>query len=115
MSPVNYHLRDDLRGLIICLYEPAALCEDVRFSRSELWNYITDCGCQLEQGEPVKRFPYYLATCPADADHAEDHFRQQLAELRKMSRKKKPASNDRDGNSISFLWQGMKSTPEGKF
>ena len=83
MSVVNYKLRDDIKYLIVCLYNPSGSSEETQYTFSSLWDYILDCGWQLEQGEKVKRFPYHISPCLADAEKAQRDFKLTVSTLRK--------------------------------
>ena len=80
---IHYALRNDLRSLIVCLYCPSGSSEETQYTFSSLWDYTLDCGYQLEHGERVKRFPYHIATCQADAKQAQEDFKRSMAALRK--------------------------------
>ena len=80
---VSYRLKEELRNLIVCLYNPSASDIETQYTFSTWWNYIQDCGCQLERGEKIKRFPYHLSPCLADAKQEQERFRSAMSELRK--------------------------------
>jgi hypothetical protein len=81
--PINYRLRQDVQALIICLYNASGSSFETQYTFSSLSNYIQDCACQLERGEKVKRLPYHLATCYADALQAREDFRRIMTAARK--------------------------------
>lgn len=83
MSVVNYKLRDDIKYLVVCLYNPSGSSEETQYTFSSLWDYILDCGWQLEQGEKIKRFPYHISPCLADAEKAQRDFKLTVSTLRK--------------------------------
>lgn len=80
---VSYKLREDLRSLIVCLYCPSGSSEESQYTFSSLWNYINDCDYQIKSGEKVKRVPYHVAPCQADAIRAQEDLKRTLAALRK--------------------------------
>ena len=80
---VNYHLRNDLRNLRVCLYNPNGESIDKKFTTDSLSNYISDCYWQIFNGETVQRFPYHISPVVVDAKRAEDEMKSRLLELRK--------------------------------
>lgn len=82
MPVVNYHLRDDLMGLTVCLYNAHA---EEKYTTDTLQNYILDCAWQLEQGQPVKRVPFYITVSPVDAERAIQDLKQSIQMMRKAS------------------------------
>ena len=80
---INYKLRDEIKYLIVCLYNPSGSAEETQYTTSSLWDYILDCGWQLEQGEKVKRFPYHITPSLADAEREKEKFKSMISLLRK--------------------------------
>ena len=80
---VNYKLRDDIKGIIVCLYNPSGQSEETQYTFSELWDYVSDCYWQLAQGERIKRYPFHVAPCKADAEISVKDFKSVIASLRK--------------------------------
>lgn len=78
---VNYRLKDELRNLIVCLYNPHEIPEN-QFTTDNLSNFITDCWWQLEQGEKVKRIPFHLTPSLVDAKRVSEDMRRCLRESR---------------------------------
>ena len=93
---VNYTLKDTIKCLIVCLYNPSGSSEETQYTFSSLWDYISDCGWQLEQGERVRRFPYHIASCLADAQQEQARFKSMISSLRKEK-----ATNNTDSVSSS--------------
>ena len=83
MSAINYKLRDDIKNLIVCLYNPSESSEETQYTLCSLWDYILDCGWQIEQGEKVKRFPFHVSPCLADAERAQKDCKTKISALRK--------------------------------
>lgn len=81
--PINYRLREDVQALILCLYNPSGASFETQYTFSSLSDYIQDCACQLERGEKIKRFPFHLAPCRADALQAQENFRRIISSMRK--------------------------------
>ena len=81
---VNYRLKDELRNLIVCLYNPHEIPEN-QFTTDNLSNFITDCWWQLEQGEKVKRIPFHLTPSLVDAKRVSEDMKRCLHESRKDS------------------------------
>ena len=77
---VEYKLRYDLAGLIVCLYNPFSA---ERFSTDSVLNYATDCRWQLETGKSVQRVPFYVTAVKSDAERAVEDMRRALSALRK--------------------------------
>lgn len=77
---VEYKLRDEIKAIQVCLYSPGS--EDP-FIIEDLNGYVSSCRWKMENGEPITRFPFYLAPAQSDAQHAIDEFRQLIAEQRK--------------------------------
>lgn len=80
---INYKLRDEIKYLILCLYDPSEPAEETQYTFSSVWDYILDCGWQLEHGEKVKRFPYHITPALADAERAKEEFKAMISMIRK--------------------------------
>ena len=79
---VNYRLRNDLRNLFVCLYNPMEAPEE-QYTIENLYNFTTDCRSQLERGEPVKRIPFHITAVRSDAQRAIEMMNHSIRELRK--------------------------------
>ena len=80
---INYKLRDEIKYIIVCLYDPSEPAEETQYTFSSVWDYILDCGWQLEHGEKVKRFPYHITPALADAERAKEEFKSMISMIRK--------------------------------
>lgn len=80
---VNYSLRDDLKNLTVCLYNPDEGIDEWQFTTESLQNYINACDFQIRLGEPVKRFPFHVTASLADAQRCIENMKSTLQQLRR--------------------------------
>ena len=105
MAVVNYKLRDDIKYLIVCLYNPSGSAEETQYTFASLWDYILDCNWQLSQGEKIKRFPYHISPCLADAEREQREFKLSMSTLRKER-----STNSTDNTAAAFI---QRDIPQG--
>lgn len=88
---VDYHLKQELLSLRVCLYCPDEQNIDEQFKIESLANFIDDCAWQISNGQNIKRFPFHLAPALPDAEKAETDMKRNILEMR---RKDKQHSNE---------------------
>lgn len=84
MPVVEYHIRDELRLLTVCLYNPTA-DPSMQFTTDNLSCFILDCAYQLKVGDKVRRIPFYISPSQVDAMRAIEWLRQTLSEMRRAT------------------------------
>ena len=107
---VNYRLRDEIRELTVCLYEPG---KEEPFTFDKLWNFIQDCAYQIVNGLPVRRMPFHLATCPADAEQAVADMRKALSDLRQAKKEDEKQKSGADEGFVATWPPVRRKQPPG--